>query len=350
VTWRILSPADTALHDTMTATASASILVMGAGTIGCFIGGRLQAAGAEVRLVGRARVLADLRQHGLTLSDLAGPAATLPAAQLQLQEQPSAPAGLVLLCVKSGATASAARQLAAVLPEGTLVLSMQNGVANADVGAQAAPTLTWLPGMVAFNVAEQKPGHFHRGTEGVLAAQSHPALQPWLARFALAGLPLHLHDDLRPVQWAKLLLNLNNPVNALSGLPLRAQLLNRDYRRVLAALQTEALDALQAAGIAPARLSALPPHRLPGVLRLPTWLFKRVAAKLLRIDDKARSSMADDLRLGRPTEIDAICGAVVRLAQSKGGIAPCNARMVNLLSAPKPAPLSGPALRMALGI
>jgi 2-dehydropantoate 2-reductase len=334
----------------MTPPASASILVMGAGTIGCFIGGRLQEAGAAVKFVGRPRVLADLRQHGLTLSDISGPAANLPADQLQLNDEPCAPAGLVLLCVKSGATASAARQLAAVLPAGSLVLSMQNGVANADVGALAAPSLTWLPGMVAFNVAEQKPGHFHRGTDGVLAAQNHPALQAWLPRFAQAGLPLQLHDDLRPVQWAKLLLNLNNPVNALSGLPLRAQLLNRDYRRVLAALQTEALDAMQAAGITPARLTSLPPARLPSVMRLPTWLFKRLAAKLLRIDDKARSSMADDLRLGRPTEIDAICGAVVRLAQSRGGIAPCNARMVSLLSVPEPMPLSGPAMRLALGL
>ncbi len=334
----------------MTSAASASILVMGAGTIGCYIGGRLQAAGAKVTFVGRPRVLADLRQHGLALSDMAGPAATLPAAQLQLNEQPTAPAGLVLLCVKSGATASAARQLAAVLPAGTPVLTLQNGITNTEVGAQAAPALTWLPGMVAFNVAEQQPGHFHRGTDGVLAAQNHPSLQAWLPRFAQAGLPLQLHDDLRPVQWAKLLLNLNNPVNALSGLPLRAQLLNRDYRRVLAALQTEALDALQAAGITPARLTALPPHRLPSVLRLPTWLFKRVAAKLLRIDDKARSSMADDLRLGRPTEIDAICGAVVRLAQSRGLMAPCNARMVSLLSVPRPAPLSGQAMRLALGL
>jgi 2-dehydropantoate 2-reductase len=334
----------------MTAAASATILVMGAGAIGCYLGGRLQAAGADVKFVGRPRVLADLRQHGVVLSDMAGSTTTLAANQLHVQEQPSAPAGMVLLCVKSGATSSAAQQLAAVLPAGTPVLSMQNGVANAEVGAQNAPSLVWLPGMVAFNVAEQQPGHFHRGTEGVLAVQNHPTLQPWLSRFTQAGLPLQLHDDLRPVQWAKLLLNLNNPVNALSGLPLRAQLLNRDYRRVLAALQTEALTALQAAGIQPARLSALPPHRLPSVLRLPTWLFERVAAKLLRIDDKARSSMADDLRLGRPTEIDAICGAVVRLAQSRGLLAPCNARMVSLLSVPKPAVLSGPAMCMALGL
>jgi 2-dehydropantoate 2-reductase len=326
------------------------ILVMGAGTIGCFVGGRLQAAGAEVKFVARPRMATQMRSQGLTLTDMEHASVQVPAAQLRVLDVPKAPAALVLLCVKSGATAEAARQLAAALPAGTPVLSLQNGVANAELAAQVAKTLTWLPGMVAFNVAEQKPGHFHRGTAGVLAAQAHDALAPWLPWFRKAGLPLQLHADLRPVLWAKLLLNLNNPVNALSGLPLREQLLNRDYRRVLATLQTEALDALRAAGISPARLSALPPQRLPSVLRLPTWLFKRVAAKLLRIDDKARSSMADDLRLGRPTEIDAICGAVVRLAQSHGGRAPCNARMLSLLAMPKPPPLGGPSMRRALGI
>jgi 2-dehydropantoate 2-reductase len=334
----------------MTPAAPGAILVMGAGTIGCFVGGRLQAAGADVKFVARPRMAALLRGHGLTLTDMDHTPAQLPASQLQVLDAPTAPAALVLLCVKSGATAEAARQLAAALPAGTPVLSLQNGVSNAELGAEVAPALQWLPGMVAFNVAEQGPGHFHRGTAGVLAAQSQAALSAWLPLFERAGLPLHLHADLRPVLWGKLLLNLNNPVNALSGLPLRAQLLNRDYRRVLAALQTEALDALQAAGITPARLSPLPPQRLPSVLRLPTWLFKRVAARLLRIDDKARSSMADDLRLGRTTEIDALCGAVVRLAQSKAGLAPCNARMLSLLSAPKPQPLSGPAMRLALGL
>jgi 2-dehydropantoate 2-reductase len=253
------------------------------------------------------------------------------------------------LCVKSGATAEAARLLAATQPAGSPVLSLQNGVSNAAVASAAAPTLTVLPGMVPFNVAELSPGHYHRGTTGALAAQDHPALRPWLRVFEAAGLPLALHADLRPVQWAKLLLNLNNPVNALSGLPLRAQLLDRDCRRVLAALQAEALAALAAAGIEPARLTPLPPRWLPAVLRLPTWLFERVAARMLRIDAQARSSMADDLALGRRTEVDAFCGEVQRLARAHGGDAPLNARIAHLIDT-DPRPRSGRALRAELGL
>ena len=326
------------------------VAIMGAGSVGCFIGGRLQAAGASVRFVGRPRVLQAMRQHGLTLSDIDAPNAALPAASLHLQEAPDSTARLVLLCVKSGATADAARQLAAALPPGTPVVSMQNGVSNAEVAAAAAPGLTWLAGMVPFNVAEIGPGQFHRGTGGVLAAQDHPALRPWLPVFAAAGLPLALHADLAPVQWGKLLLNLNNPVNALSGLPLRAELLDRDCRIVFAALQDEALAALRAAGIQPAQLLALPPQRLPALMRLPNFAFRIVAARMLRIDPQARSSMADDLALGRPTEVDAICGAVVRLAQAHGGRSALNERMLSLLGAPQPRAVGGKALRAALGL
>ncbi|MFM2119743.1 MAG: hypothetical protein RL722_1211, partial [Pseudomonadota bacterium] len=208
------------------------LLVMGTGAVGGFIGGGLQVAGVEVHYVARPRMRAALAAHGLRLSHLDGRDTQLPASTLHLHE--AVPAGLapalVLLCVKSGATAEAARELGDVLPAGTLVLSLQNGLRNAEVAQAAAPGLTVLAGMVPYNIAERGPGHLHRGTEGRLAAQAHPGLAAWLPEFQQAGLPLKLHEDLQPVQWGKLLLNLNNPVNALSGLPLRAELLTARHR------------------------------------------------------------------------------------------------------------------------
>lgn len=331
-----------------------AVLVMGAGSVGCWIGGRLAAAGVPVHFVGRPRVLSALRAQGLTLTDLDGGRVAVPAAALSLSDTvPAAPPPvLVLLCVKSGATAEAARQLGAAVPAGTPVLSLQNGVANAAVGAAAAPGLRWLAGMVPFNIAELAPGHFHRGTSGALAAQDDAALRAWRPRFQAAGLPLVLHADLAPVLWGKLLLNLNNPVNALSGLPLHAQLLDRGYRRCTAALQQEALAVLAAAGIRPAAVGGAPARLLPWILRLPTPLFRRVAARMLKIDEQARSSMADDLALGRPTEVDALCGAVLRLARTQGTDAPLNARMVDLLQGwpadPRPRPAA--ELLRALGV
>lgn len=311
---------------------------MGAGSVGCFVGGLTQLAGVPVHFVGRPRVLAGLRQQGLSLTDQDGLDRRIPAPDLRLHEAP--PAGLrpdlVLLCVKSGATAEAATALGLALPAGTPVVSLQNGIGNTATARGAAPQLHWHAGMVPFNIAEIAPGHYHRGTGGALAAEGSPedlALAAWQMALARAGMALQLHGDLAPVQWGKLLLNLNNPVNALSGLPLRDELLQRGYRRALAALQEEALDLLDAAHLPVAQLTPLRPRRLLTLLRMPTPLFRLAAARMLRIDAQARSSMADDLAQGRTTEIDALCGEVVRLARTLHRTAPRNARMQALVQA-----------------
>lgn len=307
-----------------------TVLIMGAGSVGCYLGGCLQAAGAEVVFVGRPRVLQALQAKGLRVTDLDGADHHLSPHSLSLHER--VPAGLepalVLLCVKSPATADAARELLAQLPFNTLVVSMQNGLRNAETAKTAAPGLRFLPGMVPYNIAEVGPGHFHRGTTGRLAAQGGSELAKWQPVFAAAGIPLDVHADLKPLQWGKLLLNLNNPVNALSNLPLLAELLDAGHRRHFAALVNEALGVLAAAGVQPARLTPMSWPLFVMVLRLPTPLFRRIAARMLRIDPQARSSMADDLALGRATEIDALSGEVVRLAASVGMRAPLNETMV----------------------
>lgn len=338
----------------MTTAFPGEVLVMGAGTIGCYLGGRLAAAGVPVTLVGRSRTLDAVSAHGLTLTDLDGRKGHVAAGQLRMSQQ--VPAGarpaLVLLSVKSGATVEAAGQLAQVLPAGTVVVSMQNGISNAAVASQSGPGLVVLPGMVPYNVAELGPGAYHRGTAGRLVAQHHEALAPWLPVFEEAGVPLDLVPDARAIQWGKLLLNLNNPVNALSGLPLRAELMERGYRRCFAALMEEALAVLERAGIAPAQVAALPPRKLLTILRLPTPIFRIVAARMLKIDAKARSSMADDLALGRRTEVDALSGEVVRLARANGMQASRNAKMVQLLDVwpDKPRQLSPAQMMEALGL
>ncbi len=332
-------------------------IVLGAGVIGCYVGARLAAAGQAVTLVGRPRLTEAMALQGLTVSDLDGYRAHVAPQQLRLANSlaagwPAAPdtePTVVLLCVKGGATASAARELAACCPAGTVVLSLQNGVENvARINAEA-PQLVALAGMVPYNVVMPGPSQVHRATTGTLRLARHPVTEAMLPLLTAAGLPTALSDDMLAVQWGKLLLNLNNPINALSGLPLREQLLQRDYRRVLAALQLEALAALKAAGIVPAQVASAPPHALPYVLRLPNWLFTRVASRLLRIDASARSSMWDDLQQGRGTEIDDLCGAVVRLAARHRVPAPCNAAMTQRVMAHRLGQSwTGAALRQAV--
>jgi 2-dehydropantoate 2-reductase len=96
-------------------------------------------------------------------------------------------------------------------------------------------------------------------------------------------------------------------------------------------LVEEALATLDAAGIVPAQVAKIAPRRLPLLLRLPNWLFTRIAAQMLRIDPEARSSMWEDLQAGRRTEIDYLNGAVVALAVSLGRTAPVNQHLVTLV-------------------
>jgi len=329
------------------------VLVMGAGAVGCFLGGLLQASGQSVVFVGRSRVLEPLETHGLTLTDLDGRQNTIAGRDLRLfSDLPSEPPVVTLLCVKAGATLAAAQLLESSLPAGSVVVSMQNGVGQAALAQSAAPSLCFLDGMVSFNIANLGDGRYHRGTAGFLAATDHPVLRPVAEAFKLQQLKLRLVADMRPIQWGKLLLNLNNPVNALSGMPLREELMQAGYRRCLAALQEEALHVLRAAAIEPAQLTAVTPQKFLRVLRLPTFLFRLVARQALKIDAKARSSMADDLTAGRLTEIAWLCGEVQRLAQSLGLQAPLNARMQALVEAwpQRAAPYSPGQLTQALGI
>ena len=117
------------------------------------------------------------------------------------------------------------------------------------------------------------------------------------------------------VLWGKLMLNLNNALNALSGVPLATQLADRRWRLILARQIAEALGVLKAAGIKPARIEGVPPGMIPRILRLPDWLFRRVARRMLAIDPEARSSMWEDLHRHRPTEIGYLQGAILALAQ-----------------------------------
>jgi 2-dehydropantoate 2-reductase len=309
------------------------VAIFGSGAIGCYVGGWLQQAGADVVFIGTPRRQQRVQADGLTLSDLHQRQLILAPGELDYRLDPAvlARAELILVCVKSGATQQAAEAIQAHAAPAALVISLQNGIGNAATIAGANPLLTVLAGMVPFNVAQLPGGRLHRATEGEIMVQASPLLARWLPLFAAAGLPLDEREDFLPVQWGKLLLNLNNPVNALSGLPLQTQLGQRNYRRCLALLMGEALAVLQAAAITPARISKVRPSWLPPLLKLPDWAFHRIAGQMLRIDPQARSSMWDDLQAGRLTEIDFLCGEVVQLAATLGRDAPANRRMTALV-------------------
>lgn len=309
--------------------------IFGAGSIGCYIGACLIRGGVDVLLVGRERLRDEVAAHGMRVTDADGASFQLQPGQVPVAVTSDALADcdLILVTVKSADTPSAAAAIAKLPTRpGRCVVSFQNGIRNAEQLRQALKHVTVVAGMVPWNVVWNADAHFHRGTSGeLMLAADGAAADAVAALLNAAQLRTLLRRDLLAVLWGKLLLNLNNPINALSGMPLRQQLATRGYRRLLAALMREALQVMRHAGVRPAKAAKLTPGLVPWVLDLPDAVFLRVASSMLKLDPQARSSMWEDLQRGRLTEIDYINGEVVRLAAESGTSAPLNQALVELV-------------------
>lgn len=291
-------------------------------------------SGLSVSFLGRRKVKEEIEANGLTVTDSEKRRLEFRPDEVDFSLYPKAAlarADVVALCVKSNDTAGAAAEIRKFARKGAAVISFQNGVSNADVLKAALPGFTVLKGMVPFNVARLGNGRWHKGVAGHLWAEDHEVTCGLNERIGDKPGRMKLSGDMTGVLWGKLIINLNNAVNALSGKTLLEQLSERDYRRVVAASQVEALEVLEAAGIEPAQIGPIPPKLVPHVIGAPDLIFRNTVLKVQKIDADARSSMADDLAAGRQTEIDWLNGEIVRLARSLGRRAPVNERIVELV-------------------
>src|SRR5205085_11180822 len=127
-------------------------------------------------------------------------------------------AQVIALCVKSGDTAAAAREISEHGVPGTTVISFQNGVSNVDALERGlGGRFEIARGMVPYNVAYVGNGHFHKGVAGDLFAERRAGARALAEIVATGPAALKLSDDMLGLAWGKLLINLNNAVNALAG-------------------------------------------------------------------------------------------------------------------------------------
>lgn len=339
---------------------TASITIAGAGSVGAYVGGLLAAAGRDVTLLLRAPLAKAIAAHGLTVSDLDGRDDIVPPASLTLTSDPETAlrsADIVLVTVKSRDTAAMARLIAKHAPKGATVVSLQNGVRNADILRQGlgleglgleglGPKYRVVDAMVPFNVVqtrtEGEAPRFHRASSGTMQIES--GVEGLADLLNIPGAPVIEQSDIEAVLWGKLLVNLNNALNALAGLPLLEQLGMRPWRLLIARQMAEGLAVLRAAGIRPAPVEGMPPRLIALALRLPDALFKLAARSMMAMDANARSSMWEDLMARRPTEIDYIQGEIVRLAERHGIEAPLVRRVTQLIKQAEKAENGSPAL------
>ncbi len=304
------------------------VLVFGAGAIGSVLGGFLAKAGHDVTLLGRAWHLDVVRRDGLQISGIWGThhIHTL-AIATRWEEVAAQPFDWVFVCVKAHQTRVAAEEMARHLDVRALVCAFQNGLGNYEILTEQIPPSRVALGRVIFGV-ELSSGHAHItvcADDVLIGAPDRRVPAESVSTLASAlkasGIPCRVTSDILGVLWAKVLYNC-----ALNGLStvLEApygKLLERDVCRRLMRQIIEEVYRVAAAR----RLVLDPPTAEEYGTLLLTTLIPNTAAH--------HASMLQDVQRGRPTEIDAMNGAVVHLGKEAGVPTPANALVTRLVHA-----------------
>ena len=291
-------------------TDKASVAVLGAGAVGCFFGGMLARAGHRTTLIGRAQHVDVFRASGLHFEGLKFDEHI----KLDASTDAAAVKGarLVLFCVKSTDTESAAGQIAPHLAKDAIVVNLQNGVDNTE-RIQARVSQPVVPAVVYVATEMAGPGHLkHHGRgdlvigdlTGKASSAVLSAVKGW---FEPAGVPVAISDNVAGALWEKLVVNCAyNALSALSDLPYGKMIAGAGIREVMKDAVEETLAVAKASGVTMA----------PGMLEK-TW-------KIAEAMPTQFSSTAQDLQRGKPTEIDHLNGFVARRGEALGVPTPVN--------------------------
>jgi len=293
-----------------------SILIVGTGALASLFAARLAAKGAAVTMLGTwPEGLAALRRWGVTLVKADGSQQSYP---VTATNDPSVCATkYALVLVKSWQTARAARQLAECLDPDGLALTLQNGLGNRAVLAEALGEARVALGVTTTGATLLSSGRVRPGGEGVVSLGKHSRLQPLAELLQGAGFEVEVLEDVDSLIWSKLVINAAiNPVTALLDVP-NGELLVRPTAR-----QLSADLAREVAAVAETKNIKL---TYPDPVAAAEGVAERTATNT--------SSMLQDIKRSAPTEIDAICGAVVEAGEELGVPTPANRALWQLVKA-----------------
>lgn len=286
----------------MSASRDVRVAVMGAGAVGCYYGAVLARAGHPVTLIGRPALAEAVAERGLVLDTARGRETV--AVKAATGPEGVAGADCVLVCVKSGDTEEAGRQMRPHLAPEAVILSLQNGVDN---GERLAATLgrPVVPVAVYVATAMEGAGHVrHHGRGDLILGAGGEGVA---AHLNAAGIPATVSDRVRDALWAKLTINCAwNALSALGGKPYGPLFASGGVASVLADVTAECLAVARASDV-----------------RLPDTMLDEVRAIATTMAAQ-HSSTAQDLARGRRTEIDHLNGYVVREGERLGIPTPAN--------------------------
>lgn len=228
---------------------------------------------------------------------------------VQASTEAAAVAGaqLVLFCVKSGDTESAGEEIRPHLAPGAVVLSLQNGVDNAERLRRVLPQHTVAAVVVYVATEMAGPGHLKHHGRGDLVIEPFEGSDALARTLIASGVPTEVSPDVRGALWAKLTINCAyNALSAVAQLPYGGLLKVDGVREVIRDVIAECQAVAAAEGIS-----------MPG----------DVAAAARRIGETMQgqySSTAQDVARGKPSEIDHLNGLVVRRGEALGIPTPVN--------------------------
>ena len=310
------------------------IAIWGAGAVGIGLASALAGPGPPIRLIGRdPATLRALSEHGIQRSGLFGDL-HVPPECLRIEADPAClstrPPEWLLICTKAFASAEIAKTLEsmpACRSAGTRVVLCQNGWGN------EAPFLSFWPSERLFH-ARVITG-FRRRLPGQVEITAHAApialgsvfglptrgLENLAERLTRGGIPAEVRDDMQSVLWAKMLYNCAlNPLGALTDRRYGELAEQPLTRALIGHVVEEIFEVLSRTGYRVAWPTA--------AAYLETFY-----AELIPPTAAHESSMLQDLRAGRPTEIEALCGAVEGLAEEHGIQTPVVSALARLVRA-----------------
>jgi len=292
-----------------------NILIVGTGALGTLFASRLALVGANITMLGTWKNAIDtINREGVRLVQADGSSLQLPVRATNDPSQCGTP-DLALVLVKAWQTDRAAGQLEHCLPRHGLAVTLQNGLGNREILSAHLGAARVLQGVTTTGATLLGPGLARMGGQGLTSLEAHASSQKVGALLSQAGFRVELVADANALLWGKLVINAAiNPLTALLRVPNGALLERPAARLVMAALARETAQVASALGI-----------NLP--FGDPVAATEAVASRTAA----NRSSMFQDIKRGAPTEIDAICGAVVRSGQSRGVAAPVNWTMWQLV-------------------
>ncbi len=273
------------------------ILIVGTGAMACFFGARLASSGVKVAHLGTWEAgINALNQKGIQLIS-GSKEETFPVTASAVPEDFSG-VKYALVLVKSWQTDRAASQVKVLLPPDGLAVTLQNGLGNFKILSDLLGRNRVAQGITTYGATLLGPGKVRLGGEGTITLGDHPRLIPLRAMLKDAGLKTNFVPRLEALVWEKLVINAAiNPLTAVLRVTNGELLDNPSARALMVAIAEEVAGLASACGI---------PLQLPDPGRAVISVAARTASN--------RSSMLQDTLRGAQTEIDAICGAVVRRA------------------------------------